>query len=214
MKYNYKKLISINNFHNGLKKTYIQFKNYREEKKLNAEVPKLIDSLISYMNAGLHPYRALEISSQKQIFSKTLRFPLYKITTLCSRGSSFVDAIDIVNRDIILKSSHKYLVHLFIGLKISFLKGARSLPILEKIREKTLDEIQFQRKLNVITAQMRFQAHVILFSPFLLSMILFFISPEHIFIFFESFFGKCIFFLMIVLNLSGYFTIRNILKIE
>lgn len=180
---------------------------------MNAEIPKLINFLIAYMNAGLHPVQALEYASQNLSFSEALRFPLFKVTTLCTRGCTFVDSIEIVLKDIMGKPTFKYLSLLLIGLKVSFLQGAGSVYILEKIANKANDEIKFQQKLRVITAQMRLQANVILFSPLCLTILMLFVSPEHIFVFFESIFGICLFVIMIIFNFCGYFTIQKIVKI-
>lgn len=188
---------------------------YRKTKKrLHLEIPRLVDFLISYLNAGLHPLHAIDLVARNINLSKYLRFYLFKFNLLCTRGYSFVDAADLVLKEIECIDLRRYLTMFFMGLKLSFLTGGGSIKILQKIRDKSNDEIQFQKKLRVLTAQMRFQSYVILLSPPCLACIMLIISPEHILIFFESFFGYCLFFLMCFLNLCAFFLIKRITKIS
>lgn len=197
-----------------LKQTHHQLKYWQTKKRLYLEIPRLVDFLISYLNAGLHPLHALDLVARNVTFSAYLRFHVFKFSLLCTRGYSFVDAADCVVKDIKCMDLRRYLTMFFMGLKLSFLKGGGGVKILQKIRDKANDEIKFQKKLRVLTAQMRLQSYVILLSPLCLACIMLVISPEHILVFFESFFGYSLFFLMCVLNLCAVFLIKRITKIS
>lgn len=207
------KTIFLNAWMKYLRRFICDMHTKRARKKICLEIPKLIEFLIAYLNAGSHPLHALERVTQNMTFSKYLRFYIFKLTALYSRGYSFNDAIDIVLKEIACIDSRRYLTLLFMGLKISFMRGVGSVKILQKIRDKALGEIQFQKKFCILTAQMRLQSNVILLSPLCLGGIFLVISPDHILIFFESMFGHCLFFLMCFLNLCAVYFIKKITKI-
>lgn len=190
---------------------YIWFRQTKQN--AYTEFPKMIDFLIGYLNAGLHPLQALERVVQNVLFSRSVRFQIFKLISLCTRGYSFVDATDIVLKDIQCNNSRRHLALFFVGLKMSFFCGNGSVKTLQNIRNKVLEEIQFQKKFRILTAQMRLQANVILLSPLCLGFLLMLISPEHILIFFESPFGIIIFAIMCILNLAAVYFIKKTINI-
>lgn len=205
--------INLNTIKQILSRISKEIYSKKEFSEINNSILKLIDFLIMNLNAGIHPQKSFELASKKPGFSKPVRFCLFKISSLCQKGYSFTESVRLIHEEISLISSHRNLSILLLGLNISFSKGVMGVQMLEKIKQKIEDEIQFKRKFSTITAQMRLQANVIIFSPIVIVFILSLIAPSHILVFFESRFGIFLFIIMIILNLTGYLSLRKIINI-
>ncbi len=207
--------ILLDNAITKFNKTFLFCRKFlKKNKRCEGDIVSFIDFLISYLNSGATIQRCFEVAVQKKNFETEVQNSIINTLAYFHQGYSFRIAIETVYKQILKQKRNKYLALLFNGLAMLLIKGSQSSSLLQKIKEKIEDEIQFLQKLKVITAQMTIQANVILFSPLVLSLILLIISPDHIYIFFESFVGISILIFMVCLNILGWFSLRKILAIN
>jgi len=193
---------------------YLRFKTYFYSKDSHFNITYFIDFIIIHLNAGLTLQQCIELMVHKPKIPIHIKLLLSQVLSLCRRGYSLSYSLDLIQKRIQKLNSYRHFFIVFNAMKIVSIKGVRGTSLFAKIKKKVADENKFRRTLIVLTAQMRLQARVILFSPLLLCLILLILSPEHIFVFFESIFGGCLFIIMMVLNLGCYLALKNILNIK
>lgn len=196
----------------GLLNTFYIQRN--EEKKITKEIPTLIDFLKSYMIAGLLLPNALEEVLKNKKWCRPISDTLNYICSNYMQGKSFKESLTNGINLVKYKKSRQYLCLLFVSLRLGYSTGENLTQILEKVKNKTQDRINLERKLKVTTAQMRLQATVIILSPLFLSIIVYFISPEYILFFFRTSMGLSLFILMIFMNICGAYFLNRILRIK
>lgn len=186
----------------------------KETRRLNHETLKFINFIISHLHAGC----TLENTFTKCIQSKTQFDPIQtyiaKTLSYSLQCHAFKQALQMTYEEILKNKNYANLALLFNSFQILTVKGSKSIYLLQKVKKKIEDEMNFEHKILVITAQMRFQSNVILFSPLMLSIILLIISPEHIYIFFHSTLGIYSVFIMIFFNILGWIFLRKIVQLE
>ena len=186
----------------------------REEKKSIKEIPKLIDFLKSYLLAGLLLPNAMTAVLKQKNWCYPIRYSLTSICNHFDQGKSFKESLSFGLEFTKANKSRQYLCFLFLALRLGCSTGENLTQILEKMKEKTKDRLNLERKLKMTTAQMRLQSLVIILAPLFLSFILYLLSPEAILFFFRSSVGNILLIFMVILNFIGAYLINQILRIK
>ena len=186
----------------------------REENKSMKEIPKLIDFLKSYLLAGLLLPNAMTAVLKQKKWCYPIRYSLTYICNHFDQGNSFKDSLSFGIEFTKAKKSRQYLCFLFLALRLGCSTGENLTQILEKMKDKTQDRLNLERKLKMTTAQMRLQSLVIILAPLFLSFILYLLSPEAILFFFRSPIGNILLVFMVILNIFGAYLIHQILRIK
>lgn len=188
--------------------------NQREEKKITKEIPTLIDFLRSYLMAGMVLPQMFPYVLAQRNWCEPIKQSLFLICQEQNKGLRFQDCLQKGIEFCKNTPSRQYLCLLFSSLKAGLSSGDNIGTIIEKVKYKTQDRIHLERKLKMMTAQMRMQSLVILLAPLGLSILIYLISPNYILFFFENPVGRFLLFIMIILNsLCAYF-LRKILTIK
>ncbi len=93
------------------------------------------------------------------------------------------------------------------------MSGENIINIIEKVKQKTQERLELNRKLKMTTAQMRLQALVILLSPVCLCFIIFFISPDYILFFINNYIGLTLLLLMVIFYILACYFLHKFLRI-
>ncbi|WP_186645161.1 type II secretion system F family protein [Fluviispira vulneris] len=178
-----------------------------------SEIPTLIDSLHSFLKAGIHISEAIVIIAKKSYWSPTIKRYLFVICNSYHQGLSFQES---VKKAMDLKSSsrhNKHLQYILAAIQIGHQSGTKICSILENAKAKTMSSIKIEQKIKVLTAQMKFQAIIISSIPSILFIIIYFISPEHILFFFYNIIGNILLIICVIFNLFGIIILKRITKI-
>jgi tight adherence protein B len=191
-----------------------KFTDTLEDRKITREIPTLIDFLRSYLLAGMILPNALSLVLKQKKWCKPIMSCLSEICHEHAKGTRFQEClshgIDFAKQT----NSRQYLCLLFLSLRAGISCGENIGSILEKVKTKTQDRLELNRKLKLITAQMRLQSLVILLAPMGLGIIIQLISPNYLHFFFTSKCGHFLFAIMIILNLLGAYFLKKILTIK
>lgn len=191
----------------------LRIKNRIERKNQMKEIPKLIEYLKSYLKSGIQATQAIQIISKKNKWTPPIQNSLSQITNYYSQGMSFESSINVVISSI---PNHKYnyfLLFFLSSLKLGYSSGGNIVSILEKVKSKIESSIFLDQKIHATTAQMRLQAIIISLAPLALAFIIFFISPSYILFFFYNEIGNFLLFLMLSLNIIGFYLLKSISKL-
>jgi Flp pilus assembly protein TadB len=164
-----------------LLKLQISYQTSKENLKITKEIPALIDFLRSYLLAGLLLPAAFNTVLKQKNWCKPILHSLTSISNSYSQGKSFKQCLSEGIVSLNGKKLHQYLNLMLISLKLGHSTGDNMTQILEKIKYKTQDCIDLERKLKITTAQIRLQSSIIILSPLFLAIIIYFISPRSIF---------------------------------
>ncbi|BBH53492.1 type II secretion system F family protein [Fluviispira sanaruensis] len=178
-----------------------------------SEIPALIDSLHSYLKAGIHISEAILFVAKKPYWSPTIKRNLFVICSSYQQGLSFQESI---KKAMDLKSTvrhNKHIQYILAAIQIGHQSGTKICSILENAKAKTMTSIKIEEKIKVLTAQMKFQAIIISSIPSILFIVIYFISPEHILFFFYNIIGNVLLFICIIFNLLGIIILKRITKI-
>ncbi len=195
-------------------KFYKIFFSYKEEKKILKEIPTLIDYLKSYMISGLLLPAAISNALKYRQWCMPIQSSLEIFCNNYAHGKSFQESL---SEAILLIKSNKngrHLSLLYISLRLGYSTGENINNILEKVKHKTQDCLNLERKLTLTTAQMRLQSFIVILSPVFLSIVIYFIAPDHILFFFHCTLGRVLLILMISLNILGAYFLKKILAIK
>ncbi|MES2615767.1 MAG: hypothetical protein V4591_10165 [Bdellovibrionota bacterium] len=190
------------------------YSNFQEERKVTKEIPALIDFIKSYLLAGLLLPSALTFVLKQKKWCSPIQNSLSAICNNYAHGKSFQESLYCGINLTKTKQSYQYLCIFYLSLRLGYSTGENMTHILEKVKYKTQDRLNLERKLKMTTAQMRLQSLVIILSPFFLGFIIFLVSPEYILFFFQETVGRFLFIFMIILNVLGAYFLNRILKIR
>ena len=191
----------------------IRLQNKMERKKHAKEITKIIEQFIFYIKSGIQPSQALQIISQKKKWTLSIKNSLSQITTYYSQGMSFESSINIVISSISNNKYNHFLLFFLFSLKLGYSSGGNIISILEKVRIKIENSILIEQKIKATTAQIRLQAIIISFSPLVLGVIIWFLSPSYIIFFFDNGVGNFLFVVMLLLNIIGFYLLKRISRL-
>ncbi len=192
----------------------ISIQNEFERKKQVKEIPKLIEYLSSYIKSGIQVSQAIQFISKKNKWSSPIQNALSQITNYNSQGMSFESSVKITIFSI-PKNKFNHFLHFFLSsLRLGHTSGGNMVTILEKVKNKIESSILLDQKIRATTAQMRLQAFVISLAPFVLALVIWFLSPSYILFFFNNEIGNCLLAIMIILNVIGFYFLKLISRLN
>jgi tight adherence protein B len=201
----------LNKFIINFYKIYI---NNRERNKINKEIPALIDFLKSYVLAGLLlPSAIMEVQKQRK-WCHAIEYSLQIISSNYAQGKSFRESLNLGIEISKIDQKQQFLCLLYLSLRLAYSTGENTASILEKVKQKTLDRLTLERKMKMVTAQMRMQSSVITSAPSFIAFVLYFVSPSYLLFFIHNSLGNLLLFIIIILNFLGAYFLHSILRIN
>lgn len=146
--------------------------------------------------------------------SKQIDYPLAgefkRIYDSVSLGISLDDALKQTAQNI---QSQQY--KLFIdSIRISNITGAKLSDILEKIERSITQRIAIYSKVEALTAQGKISGLIVSVVPFFIILFVYFLEPDIMGVLFTTTLGNLIFFISVIMLLSGSVFMRKITEIE
>ncbi len=192
----------------------IRVQNEFERKKQVKQIPKLIEYLTSYIRSGIQVSQAIQFISKKNKWSSAIQNTLFQITNYNSQGMSFESAVNITIFSI-PKNKYNHFLHFFLStLRLAHTSGGNMVTIFERVKNRIESNIILDQKIRATTAQMRLQAFIISLAPFVLALIIWFLSPSYILFFFNNEIGKLLLAIMIILNAIGFYFLKLISRLN
>ncbi|WGL60199.1 hypothetical protein QEJ31_01095 [Pigmentibacter sp. JX0631] len=180
---------------------------------INKELPKFVLYLKSYLSSGIDLAQALQKISINHNWNPYIKNILFLINYYYNNGNSLVYSIDKTIHSNKIKTHESNLLLLLSTLKICSINKGNINFILENFRNRLIEKLSAKKKFQTYTSQIRFQALIISLSPFILSIIMFILSPNYILFFIDNKFGKILLFFMIIFYLVGIYLINKIIGI-
>lgn len=103
---------------------------------------------------------------------------------------------------------------LIISIRLTTQSGGSLADVLQRITQTIRGRIEFQQKLQALTAQGRFEALAMSLAPLLAFALLFCINSELMLPMVQTLIGWCAIGIMLTLELIGYFVIRAIVDVK
>ena len=220
----YKKLYLIN-FYNKKKNTPPFFKNiynssyfifrklsFSFKKEKSTEIFDLATFLLGKINSGFSIYQALNEYKKINHYERIkLTFLIDKIIITNSIGYPLSTAIEKTIKNVKKDSDiHRF----FRQLGRSYDTGSDPKTILRNTIETIKKRTALENKILTLTAQIRFQALLIGFSPLFVGILIYLISPDHISLFFSDPIGQKMLVVIIIMNVLGGISIHRLMKIN
>lgn len=184
----------------------------RNEKKLHAEMPLLIESLRSCLKAGLCLDEALSFSLKKRVWCPLLTRCLTATVRYRSGGLSMATCLKVVGAECCPEDmfAGRFLKILLLALDTGYANGGDLCRHLEKVQQKIQTSFDLQRRARVFSAQMRLQAAVVAAAPVAIALVMLAIAPSRLGFFVQSFAGVVSLFVMLLLYFLGLKILRKV----
>lgn len=178
------------------------------EAAMRDAVPDALRSLSACFRAGL------TLQQTMQRVSEEIQGPLVdvfksaalRLRTGCSAGESLA-----VFRE---HDSIRELSFVAVALDVQHVSGGSIEGVLDSARESVQSEIDLRRSLKVQTAQAQLSARIVTLMPFVLIALFSLISEDFLAPFFESFAGMALLTIALLMQLTGVYAVRSMLKVD
>ena len=186
----------------------LKFKRTRRLNKFEEQFPEALDLMSRGIRAG-HAF-----SAGMKMIADELGDPV---------GPEFRKAFDEQNFGLPLKESLNNLCERVPILDVRFFAtavliqretGGNLSEILDNLANVVRERFKIRRQIRVHTAHGRFTGYVLMALPGFLGVALSFINPEHMDMLFEDHMGQMMIMGAIVMQVVGYFWIKQVIKIE
>ena len=183
-------------------------KRGRRMRKFEEEFPEALDLISRALKAGHAFATGLKMAADE------LQEPV---------GPEFRKTFDEQNFGLPLKDALDNLTHRIPSLDVRFFAtavliqretGGNLAEILENLAHVVRERFKILRQVRVYTAHGRFTGYVLLALPAVLGIALSFINPEHMNLLFKEKIGQALLLTAIVMQVIGYFWIKQVIKIE
>jgi tight adherence protein B len=187
---------------------YLNFKRSRRLRKFEEEFPEALDLIARALKAG-HAF----VTGLKMVADE-MPEPV---------GPEFRKAFDEQNFGLPLKDALENLTMRVPGLDVRFFAtavliqretGGNLSEILENLAHVVRERFKILRQVRVYTAHGRMTGYVLLALPAFLCVALSFINPDHMNLLFRERLGQMLLMIALVMQVIGYFWIRQVVKIE
>ena len=183
-------------------------KRGRRMRKFEEEFPEALDLISRALKAGHAFATGLKMAADE------LQEPV---------GPEFRKTFDEQNFGLPLKDALDNLTHRIPSLDVRFFAtavliqretGGNLAEILENLAHVVRERFKILRQVRVYTAHGRFTGYVLLALPAVLGIALAFINPDHMNLLFKEKIGQALLLTAIVMQVIGYFWIKQVIKIE
>ena len=191
-----------------LPRVYLRYLSNVRLKRFNEQLEDALLAMSSSLKAGFSITQAFDAVVKENRSPISYDFTL--LTQELRLGVSFDEAlINMSNR---VRSSDFELVA--IAIITARQTGGELTSILERLAGVIRERVRIMQKVDSLTAMGRMQAWIIGAMPFFLFFAMLYISPDMMDSFFSQPMGIIIMIAVLVLDISGFFVIRKITKID
>jgi tight adherence protein B len=187
---------------------YVSFKRTRRLRKFEEDFPDGLDLISRALKAG-HAF-----ATGLKMVADEMDEPV---------GPEFRKTFDEQNFGLPMKDALQNLTERIPSLDVRFFStavliqretGGNLAEILENLAHVVRERFKILRQVRVYTAHGRFTGWVLLALPVVLCVALSFINPEHMDLLFRERIGQFLLMVALVLQVTGYIWIRQVIKIE
>ena len=183
----------------------------KEEREFQRAFPLFMDNLKFYLQAGLQLPQALHEILRNWQWPASLSVVMRRVLELHERGYALKDALNLENFPLTLNLRPEVIL-LLKNLELSLQASGNVISLLEKFKQNIQMKMAIVQKVNVLTAQMRFQSLLICISPLFIALIVWFLNPAYILFFIRSDVGRLLLFFMVILNGVGMRVLHKMIK--
>ena len=182
--------------------------NQRKQAKFMQELPPVLQSLASSLRAGLNLNQAIEsIANHNQAeVGSQFRIALAEVKL----GSDLETALSRVAT----RMNNNDLKWLVVAMQIQKQVGGSLTSILESVASTITDRAEVRREVQVLSAEGRLSAYILVALPFLVVLSLLVLRPDYVWFFFSSLTGFVLLFGFAVLMTIGWFWVKAATRVE
>jgi tight adherence protein B len=183
-------------------------KRNRRQRQLAEQLPEALDFLQRILRAG-H-----SLSTGLSMMGEELPQPLSGEFRKCYDEHSLGQPLDECMRDMARRIESTDYAFFVTAVLIQRESGGNLSEILDNLAHVVRERFKIRRQVRVHTAHGRFTGYVLLALPAALAVALTFINPELMALLFEEHMGRVMLFGAVVLQVCGFFWIRQVMRIE
>ncbi|MBI5878166.1 MAG: type II secretion system F family protein [Chloroflexi bacterium] len=187
---------------------YLVFRQYQRRSAFSGQLPDAISLMSTSLRSGYSLLQSMELLSRE--LQPPISEEFGRVVREIGLGVAFDQAISNMRNRI----RNEDLDLLVTALLIQHEVGGNLSLILDTINHTIRERIRIKGEVRILTTQQQASGYFVGAMPFLLTVLLFVISPAYMGQFFNSLCGQLIFFTVLVLVGSAMLVIRRIISIE
>lgn len=187
---------------------YLESKRKARHAKFEVQLPSTLTLMASSLRAGFSLMQALETVSQET--AEPSRRELQRVFTEVRLGRPMEDALD----EVAGRMRSRDLGWTVMAIRIQREVGGNLASLLDTVADTMTKRAALRREIKALTAEGRLSAVVLSVFPPLMALVMYVIQPDYIGKLFEEPIGVVAVIFAAVMNVVGWFWLKNIVNIE
>jgi tight adherence protein B len=187
---------------------YVNLQKGRRKAALNRQLVEALQLISNSLRSGFAFTQAVELAAKQ--LSPPIRDEFNHFLRDTALGARSEDAL----RDLVERTDSVDIEMMVTSIMVQRITGGNLSEILDNVAETIRERERLQREIRALTAQQRLTGTILSIYPAILGLLFFLISPSLMKVLWEEEAGRLLLALALVLQISGFLMIRNILKLE
>lgn len=187
---------------------YVSLQKGRRKATLNRQLVEALQLISNSLRSGFAFTQAVELAAKQ--LSPPIRDEFHHFLRDNALGARSEDAL----RDLVERTDSVDIEMMVTSIMVQRITGGNLSEILDNVAETIRERERLQREIRALTAQQRLTGTILSIYPAILGFLFFLISPSLMKVLWEEEAGRLLLGVALVLQISGFMMIRNILKLE